>query len=144
MKIENLFYFTKYPRRILINSILCCYIQSNIRIKHDLFHSLSEQLKFSVFGWNWNALHDSLSDFEGVNEKNIIIMHEKLKLQEDILYEYILCIISATLIWKKHSYDHRLFPVFSVLDKASILEMLYSEEMQKRFIFECERFNFVV
>ena len=71
-------------------------------------------------------------------------MHEKLKLQEDILYEYILCIISATLIWKKHSYDHRLFPVFSVLDKASILEMLYSEEMQKRFIFECERFNFVV
>jgi len=71
-------------------------------------------------------------------------MHEKLKLHKDILYEYILCIISATLIWKKYSYDHRLFPVFSVLDKALILEMLYSEEMQRRFIFECKRFNFIL
>ena len=144
MKIENLFYFTKYPRRILRNSILCCYIQNSIQSENDLFYSLNEQLKFSVFGWNWNALHDSLCDFEGTKEINIVIMHKKLKLQEDFLYEYVLCLISAAIVWKKHSHKHRLFPIFSVLDKASILKMLYSEEMQRRFIFECERFNFVV
>lgn len=144
MKIENLFYFTKYPRRILRKSVLCCYIQCSITSENDLFYTLNKQLDFSVFGWNWNALHDALSDFEGVKEKNIVIVHEKLNLQEKILYEYILCLISATLLWKKYSHLHRFFPVFSDLDKTIILEMLYCEEMQRRFIFECKRFNFIL
>jgi len=63
MKIENLFCFTKYPRRILRKSVFCCYIQCCIRSENDLFYTLNKQLDFSVFGWNWNALHDALSDF---------------------------------------------------------------------------------
>lgn len=138
MKIENLFYFTKYPRKILRNSILCCYIQSNIRIKHDLFNSLSEQLKFTYFGWNWDALHDSLCGFEDVRGKKIIIMHEKLNLYEEVLCDYLFCIMSSALIWKKYSYEHRLLPIFSIADKSKILEILYSKELQTWFRVDSE------
>ena len=133
MRIENLFYFTKYPRRILRKSILCCYIQDNIECENDLFYTLNKQLEFSVFGWNWNALHDSLCGFEGVPERRIVVMHEKLNLYEDVLCDYVLCIMRAALLWKKYSYEHRLFPVFSIDDKSKMIKILYSKELQTWF-----------
>ena len=141
MKIENLFCFTKYPRRILSKSILCCYIQCSIRSKNDLFNSLNEQLRFTYFGWNWNALHDSLCGFEGVPERRIVVMHEKLNLYEDVLCDYVLCIMRAALLWKKYSYEHCLFPVFSIADKSDILEILYSKEIQTWFRIDSNHLN---
>ena len=141
MKIENLFYFTKYPRRILRKSILCCYIQDNIEYENDLFNSLNEQLKFSVFGWNWDALHDSLCGFEGVKQRNIVIIHEKLNINEYILHKYILHVMRASLLWKKYSYEHRLFPIFFIADRDKIIEVLYSKNIQNWFKIECEHFN---
>jgi hypothetical protein len=141
MKIENLFYFTKYPRRVQSNSILCCYIQSSIQSENDLFYSLNEQLKFSVFGWNWNALHDSLCDFEGIKEINIVIIHDKLNLHEDVLSDYLLCLMRNALTWKKYSHEHRFFPVFSISDKSNILKILYSNELQTWFKVDSEHFQ---
>ena len=141
MKIENLFCFTKYPRRILRKSILCCYIQDNIECENDLFNSLNEQLKFSVFGWNWDALHDSLCGFEGIKQRNIVIIHEKLNINEYILHKYILHIMRASLLWKKYSYEHRLFPIFFIADRDKIIKILYSKNIQNWFKIECEHFN---
>lgn len=65
-------------------------------------------------------------------------MHEKLNLYEDVLCDYLLCIMRSALLWKKYSYERRLLPIFSIADKSKILEILYSKELQTWFRVDSE------
>lgn len=138
MKIENLFRFIRHPKKIPnISSILFCYIPKNIISADELFHSLNQQLNLQVFGGNWDALMDTLCDFEDVKEKYIIIMHETTSMNNNILFYYLSCLMAAALTWKKYSNEHIVSPIFSENDKEKIIKILYSDKLQRRFKIIC-------
>lgn len=141
MKIESLFYFVQQPRKLSNRLIQFCFIKSEIKTTDELFYALNEQLKFPVFGWNWDALIDALCNFENIKKRNIVIMHEVIHIQNKVLDDYVLCLMTAALTWKKYSNEHRFFPIFSIKDKEKIRQILYSDNIQKWFEIFCKNLH---
>lgn len=141
MKIENIFYFVETPTRLSNTSIQFCFITSEIKTTDELFYTLNDQLKFPVFGWNWDALIDALCGFENIKKRNIVIMHEAINMQDKVLNDYILCLMVAGLTWKKYSNEHRFFPIFSTKDKEKIMQILYSDAIQNWFKVLCKNLH---
>ena len=133
MKVKNLFYFVQRPKKLSYASIASCLIKKNIKTTDELFHSLNQQLSLQVFEGNWDALMDTLCDFEDVKKKYIIIMHETTSMNNNILFYYLSCLMTAALTWKKYSNEHVFLPIFSENDKEKVIKILYSDKLQRRF-----------
>ncbi|MBS6829993.1 MAG: barstar family protein [Desulfovibrio sp.] len=138
MKMENLFYFVQHPQKLSYSSIAFCFIEKDVKTTDELFYALDNQFKFCVFGWNWDALKDALCGFDNEKKRNIVIMHEAINMNNSVFYNYLLCLMSAALVWKKHSNKHRFFPIFSVEDREKIMKILYTDEPQEWFKVFCE------
>ena len=112
---ENLFYFVQHPKKLSYSSIAFCFIEKDVKTTDELFYA-----------------------FDNEKKRNIVIMHEAINMNNSVLYNYLLCLMSAALVWKKHSNKHRFFPIFSVEDREKIMKILYTDEPQEWFKVFCE------
>lgn len=87
---------------------------TEINSKKDLFTELQTLLHFpDYFGHNWDALNDCLKDFHWIEEKGIVIIHNKLPiLNFDELCIYIELLYDAINDWKndEQHYFKVIFP----------------------------------
>lgn len=56
---------------------------SGVTNECELFRSLENELNFSDWGRNWDALNDCLLDIEGVKEELVVLYHEDLSMLPD-------------------------------------------------------------
>lgn len=114
------------------SNVFCVEI-TNIHTKTDLFNAYNMQLKFPYFGFNWDALRDSLCGLdEWMKEKTIIIVHKDIPhLEKKELLTYVTVLYDVCELWEKYP-DILSFQVFFVeKDKATIRKIL--ENINSRF-----------
>lgn len=76
------------------------------------------------FGFNWNALHDCLTDLSWVREKRVVLEHAGLpKIPESDLKIYLEILRDAVLDWKDED-DHSFEVVFNAQDRNRVIELL--------------------
>lgn len=90
-----------------------------------LFNALFNTLLFpGYFGFNWDALSDCLRDFNWLNEKTIILVHEDLpQLLNEDLWEYLDVLHECVNDWSGDQ-DHELIVMFPDHCRAQIDDML--------------------
>lgn len=133
MKIDSFFIFRKKIVEVKNDLDFYCCVKNDIKTKEELFYTLDNQFKFTVFGWNWDALNDALCDLEQITQKKIILMHEKIGLDNLTLSIYLSCLVTAVLIWEKNSYKHIFMPIFLEDDKEEIIKILHSASIKEQF-----------
>jgi len=76
------------------------------------------------FGFNWNALHDCLTDLSWIREKRVVLEHTKLpNIPNSELKIYLEILRDATLDWSNVD-DHCLEVVFNRHDQDRVIELL--------------------
>lgn len=76
------------------------------------------------FGFNWNALHDCLTDLSWIKERRVVIEHAGLPhIPEVELKIYLEILRDAVVDWKDGD-DHRFEVVFSAQDRDRIILLL--------------------
>jgi hypothetical protein len=84
-------------------------LPNDITSKKELLDEYYIQLKFPFFGFNWDALRDSLLYLENIKQKKIRIYHQevpKLKQQDIKIYLDILrCSIADWKKYKEHDFE---------------------------------------
>lgn len=72
--------------------------------KEELLSIYDTHFKFPYFGFNWDALEDSLRCLnEFINENSVVIFHKNLpQLEERLLKIYISVLFDACDFWEKY------------------------------------------
>ena len=98
----------------------------DIYSKTELYKVYNMHFKFPYFGFNWDALIDSLSGLdEWMKEKDIIIIHKDLPhLEQRDLKTYISVLYDTCDFWEKHPDDKRFQVFFSKKDQTVIQSFL--------------------
>lgn len=60
-------------------------------------------------------------------------MHDKIEMDNKTLSICLSCLVTAVLIWKKHSYRHIFIPIFLVEDKENVVRILHSADINEEF-----------
>ena len=60
-------------------------------------------------------------------------MHDKIEIDDKILSIYLSYLVTAVLIWEKHSYRHMFIPIFLVEDKENVMKILHSADINVEF-----------
>lgn len=96
-----------------------------INDKKDLFIQLQTLLHFpDYFGHNWDALNDCLKDFHWIEEKGIVIIHNKLPyINFDELCIYIELLYDVINDWKEDE-QHYVKVIFPSSSKILIEQIL--------------------
>ena len=100
----------------------------NVHTKNELLSAYNIHLKFPYFGFNWDALKDSLCGLnEWIKEKEIVVIHRELPhLPDKELRIYITVLYDVCELWEKYP-DVLSFQVFfAEKDKTTISEILKS------------------
>lgn len=84
-------------------------IDEDIYSKKELLDILNERMKFPpYFGFNWDALHDLLSDFYWVKSFDIFLIHKgKINLPDNDFRIYMELLQDALILWnndKEHKF----------------------------------------
>lgn len=97
----------------------------NIYDKKTLLSVLSTKLKFpDYFGMNWDALTDSLCDFNWIKENRIILFHSKMPmLEKDDLQIYLDILDSSIELWKKYPDEHVFQVYFPTQYETTLLNL---------------------
>ncbi len=100
-------------------------INKNIVSKQELLNILFVSLKFpDYFGFNWDALDECLTDFEWIEEKNIVIIHEELpRIGSASLKLYLSVLSDAIEDWKEGE-EHKLEVYFPIEVKEQVEKLL--------------------
>jgi hypothetical protein len=93
--------------------------------QEHLFQALYHLLWFpGYFGFNWNALHDCLTDLSWIAEKRVVLEHAGLPdIPETDLKIYLEILRDAVIDWNPED-GHCFEVVFSALDKNRVTELL--------------------
>lgn len=98
---ENLskFIFTDRPNDFLGSNSLLIILPTAVSSKKELFDWYVENLPFpDCFGYNWDALTDSLCSLYELNVRRLVVHHEKLPFGNDVaLLKVYLEILSEVL-----------------------------------------------
>jgi len=88
-------------------------IPSGVTSKEELLHVLAIGLAIPHFGFNWDALEDSLRDLSWVSAYAVLIIHDELPhLAPTDLKNYLEILVSAAATWRLHAQEHSLLAVF--------------------------------
>ena len=100
-----LFTFTDTTEILFSNDdVFITYLRSGISNEDELFDELTNSLQFpsGYFGRNYNALYDCLSDFYGITQKKITLIHHDLPfLGSTSLQIYLEVLIDAVKGWRE-------------------------------------------
>jgi RNAse (barnase) inhibitor barstar len=133
MKIENIYSFSKKPQNHYGRTAFTCFIGKDITTKEALLHKLALSLDFpGYFGMNWDALNDCLFNFnldKTIKERVIIISHDALMLDSETLEKYVGTLMHSTMFWRKNKNEHIIIPIFHIVDKQTVMDTLYNNEM---------------
>ena len=110
---------------------------SGVTNECELFRSLENELNFSDWGRNWDALNDCLLDIEGVKEELVVLYHEDLSMLPDCdmnIYVHVLVnAIFSRIYYTSMNGSHvtELHVVFSPTNKLRVEKALlnYYESM---------------
>lgn len=102
-------------------------LRPDIYKNEQLLQALYQVLWFpGYFGFNWNALHDCLTDLFWIREKRVVLEHVGLpNIPEAELKIYLEILRDAVVDWKDGD-NHRLEIVFSTQDRDRVVELLLS------------------
>lgn len=108
---DNYFHY-KDNVDVLESNVFYCELE-NICSETELYSEYDKQFNFPYFGFNWDALRDSLCGLdEWMKEKKIIIIHKELPhLEERDLRIYISVLYDVCELWGKYP-DVLEFKVF--------------------------------
>jgi hypothetical protein len=99
-------------------------IKENNSSKKNLFNEYYEKFKFPYFGFNWDALLDCMRDLDWIEQRNIVVYHEKLpELNRDDLKIYLYILRNAIGDWKKWE-EHDFEVYFNVRDYDSVQQII--------------------
>lgn len=99
----------------------------DIDSKDALLNTYNKQLRFpNYFGFNWDALYDSLCGLdEWIKEKKITIIHKELPpLEEKDLIIYITLLYDVCEFWEKYPDVLRFKVLFPKKDKNIVQKFL--------------------
>jgi hypothetical protein len=93
----------------------------------SLYKALFNILLFPEWwGFNWNALYDSLRDFHWLNEMTVVLVHEDLPLfSENDIWMYLDILSSSITDWKDGE-NHKLIVWFPKDYKERIISVIDS------------------
>ena len=127
--------YFQYQDNINIQKVdTLCLEVDNIKSKTDVMNLFSLSLKFpDYFGYNWDALKDSLSYLDNwLTEKKIFIIHKELPHIEEIeLFIYIRVLYDVCELWAKYP-DVLEFKVFFPIESKSIVQEIL-KDVNSRF-----------
>lgn len=88
-------------------------IPAGVFTKEDLLNTLARELHFpNYFGQNWDALADCLRDFDWIETRQVVLLHEALpQLNDDDLKTYIEILIFCVSDWSAGE-KHELIVIF--------------------------------
>ncbi len=100
-------------------------IDKDVVSKAELLEELYNKLQLpDYFGFNWDALFDCLTDFHWINEKRIVLIHEKLPLLSiDELKVYLRILVEAIDSWKNDK-EHHFEVVFPKQIKDTVQQLI--------------------
>lgn len=105
--------FIKRPLGYFDNAEFVAFLP-HIDGEDELHKKIGEALKFpSYYGNNWNALYDCLRDFNWMDKKGIVLVHNEIpKLTDEQLRIYIEILIDSVNDWKEDEehYFKVIFP----------------------------------
>lgn len=107
-------------------------VPTGVESKVGLLSLLYEQLAFSDFGHNWDALEDCLRDLTWIAERVIVIAHDAVPaLSSDDLRNYLEVLMSAASMWRSHPDEHSLIVVFPPDARESVLDLVRAYDPQE-------------
>jgi hypothetical protein len=100
-------------------------IPTGIQNKSELINQLAEKLVFpDYFGHNWDALWDSLCNFEWINEHTIAIIHREIPAFDHCdLILYISILYDSVVDWGRNE-AHTLEIYFPIEVKNEIVNLI--------------------
>jgi len=103
-------------------------IPPRLKDRHELFELFYHRFKFPhYFGFNWDALHDFLSELDWIQQKNIILMHHDIPLEDDKdKRSYIASLEKLVDHWKQYK-DHTFTVYFPKELEAGVKNFMKSD-----------------
>jgi hypothetical protein len=74
------FLFSRDPAAEHDASALIVHVPPGLIHKRALLACYADRLRFSYFGWNWDALVDCLRDLSWIEESSIVVIHRDVPL----------------------------------------------------------------
>jgi RNAse (barnase) inhibitor barstar len=111
-----------YPKK----AFLGFFPENSIRDTSKLFENLAKILDFpDYFGQNWDALLDCLSDFDWIEDKQIILVHQHLpNLDDDELRCYLEVLSDAVSRWEERGMRDKLLILFDEVCREKIEQLM--------------------
>lgn len=122
--VKDFFFYYKDDIDISESNIFYC-VFKDIYTESALYRTYDQQFKFPYFGFNWDALRDSLCGLdEWMKEKKIVIIHKNLpQLGEKDFKIYISVLYDVCELWEKYP-DILEFKVFFPVESKSIIQKI--------------------
>ena len=120
--VKDIFFYYKDDVDMSESNVFYCVLE-NIYSKLELNKAYDQQFKFPYFGFNWDALEDSLCGLdEMMKEKKILIIHKNLpQLGEKDFRIYISVLYDVCELWEKYP-DVLEIKVYFPLEYKSIIQ----------------------
>lgn len=119
--------FTFRPLGFDTSEVFHCRLRPDIYKIEQLFQALYQLLWLpGYFGFNFDALHDCLTDLSWIRERSVVLEHAGLpKFAEAELKIYLEVLRDAVVDWKDGD-DHCFKVVFNAQDRVRVVELLQS------------------
>lgn len=116
--------FSDHIDNFIKQGVFFAKIERGISDKNELFNELRKKLIFpDYFGNNWDALNDCMNSLDWINEKKIVIFHEKLpEISKEELFIYLKILVDAKDFFTIHK-DKEIDIVFPEKDKNLIYSL---------------------
>ena len=107
------------------NEVFFARLRPDIYKSEQLLQALYQSLWLpGYFGFNWDALHDCLTDLSWIRERRVVLEHAGLpNIPEAELKIYLEILRDAVVEWKDGDY-HCFEVVFNAQDRDRVVELL--------------------
>lgn len=106
---------------VVVSSCFVAVFSKKVHTSGELILELSRLLKFpSYAGKNWNAVYDCLRDFEWIEEREVVLIHEIVPdIPVDDLKLYLEVLSDSVSDWENFP-EHKFSVHFSARDRGAI------------------------